>query len=405
MNITSEEKNIDRSKLNIGVELECMIVHANTLEDISPVEAQKVFADLEQDHAWLHRLSPVKQEISGVRKRIEGIPVEIKMDMSYAIFEVTTIEPVPSLELLEKIHVSALGELREVLRENGLMIWPLGVAPASNGLLRLPFKTKTNVIDDPYYSIILRVEDMDRFFHITSHQMSLDIPIDKVIPMVNALFKNLGSMIKRFANSPVYANGMLYKEGRYYWWLESNSHEGKPIYTARRHDFPQKEFTNYDDFFAWTFSGYGFVIRNGWTYTFKDTATTIAQFLKEKKAIALDPDGKEVKVTLQKEDIPIFMRSFWIDFKPHFELDDTFTLDEFLTAYEGGTLTDFMLKHLEHAYIECRPCAPHFENNAMDIPRYFYDIFSRYDTYIKESEKIRWEQAREERDRAIGYIQ
>lgn len=93
-----------------------------------------------------------------------------------------------------------------------------------------------------------------------------------------------------------------------------------------------------------------------------------------------------------------------LDFKPHFDFKKRFTLDDFLQEYTNGTLDDFFESYCTHAWIEIRPCSPHFEENAMLIPRYFYDIFSHLDQYITDSKKISWSEARRSRDKAIGYF-
>ncbi len=244
---------------------------------------------------------------------------------------------------------------------------------------------------------------MPRFCRIASHQISIDVPLQKMLPAINALYRNLGNIIEKFANSPLHVNDTYYKEGRYYFWNESSDwvkddarygHGAAPR-------FPKTPCTNWQEYYAWAWQGtYLFVMRDGEPHTFKDLTMSAERFLRDKKAAVLSPRGEEKEVALEHDDIEIFFKISWPDFKPHFDLTD-YMLDEFLAFWENKNMDGFFEKFCAHAYIEIRPCSPHFENSAMDIPKYFYDIFSNLDEYIKKSESIDWESARAARDKAI----
>lgn len=406
MSFEKIKKKIDYSKTNIGVELECFIIDIDTLENISLPETQKIFATLEQKYGWVPKKAPTNEEIHSVSKVMGNYPMVIKLDVTYSIFEIMTLYPVPSLEILEDLHKKTFFDLRWALKENNLMIWPFGVAPASTFLLKLPRKTKVEIINDMFYRLMTKFDDVDRFAHMTSHQMNIDVPFKKMLPFINALYKNLGKIIEKFANSSVYANGILYKEGRYYWWNDSNPNLQTEDYIyGQTHIFPPEEFRSWNHFFDWNFKGWPFVIRNGWPYcATPDFFVSTHKFIKEGKMKVLDENGKKVEVNFEKGDIEDLLKMSWIDFRPHFDFDQSYTLEEFLEYYNRKDLDGFFQKYCKHSWLEIRPCSPHFEENAMVIPRYFYDIVKNIDQYIKDSKKISWEEARISRDKAIGYI-
>jgi hypothetical protein len=407
MDLEKINKKIDYTKTNIGLEIECLIVSVDELETAGVSESQKVFSTLINKYGWKTRKASPKKEIHSVDKEIEGRTVKIMLDVTYSIFEITTLEPVENLETLEKIQKEYLLELREVLKENNLMIWPFGVAPASTFLLKTTKPTKENILDDDFYKPVNKIDYLARLCHITSHQVNIDIPLEKMLPAINAFYKNLGTIIEKFANSAVYTNGMLYKEGRYYWWLDSFPN----LRRWRIPTFPEKEFSSWSEFYGWIFEGLGMVVRNNMPMAFKGGSVyekgelaNIKKILKEKNFTGIDPEGKEMPVSLEKADIEFLLKQSWIDFKPHFDFDQSYTLEEFLKYYEENNLDGFFQKYCKHCWLEIRPCSPHFEENAMVIPRYFYNIVKNIDQYIAEAKKISWEDARISRDKAIGYI-
>lgn len=161
---------------------------------------------------------------------------------------------------------------------------------------------------------------------------------------------------------------------------------------------------SFSDFFAWAWqAGNAFVVREGIPFMFTDNTLSRHDFLLRRKTEALNLKNEPVEVSLEKEDIALFLESYWLDFKAHFDFDESYTLEEFLGYFEAKNLDGFFEKYAKHAWIEIRACAPHFENNAMDIPRYFYEIFLDLDTYIEASKKISWKEALVSRRRAIGY--
>ncbi len=402
MNPVKDTKTIDYSKLNIGTELECYLVHADSFQEITRAETQLLFDELAV-LGWKPVKRAVGAEIHAATKILAGFETEIKVDLCYAIFEIASRLPVASLATLEKIHAQSLFELRHVLAKHNMLIWPFGVAPASSNLFRLPFTSREELIDDAFYKPLRRIETQERLCHITSHQVNIDVPVPKVMATVNALYKNLGNIINRFANSPLFVNSKFYKEGRFYFWNDC-----LPILNTPRHRFgakpvfPPREFKNLHDFYSWNWQGeFLFVIRDGLLHTFKDVTTTPAQFFAARRGIVVTPDGDEKEVTLNKDDIELLFEMNWLDFKPHFDFDDAFTVDEFLAFLNFTDIDGFIAKHVTHAYLEIRPCSPHLENNAMDIPRYFYNIFSNLDAYIARAAQIDWEEARAARDRAL----
>jgi len=402
MNPKKQVKNIDKSKLNVGVELECFLVHSDSLKEISRAESQTVFQALIDKFNWQAVMAPHINEIHGAEKKIDGRAVLIKIDLAYPIFEITNTEPAPDLETLETVNSQALKELRAVLKELGFTIWPHGVAPASSNLHNMPFKHGEEIIDDLIYKPMGRLESLPRFCHMTSEQVSLDIPLDKLIPTVNALFKNLGSIINKFANSPLLVKGKKYKEGRYYFWNDIEPILKTIRFTRHEPFFPEKPFASIQDYYNRMWTGeFIFILRNGKTHTFKDLSVSAHRFFKEQKGIAITPEGEELEVQLEKEDINTVLATGWLDFKPHFDLDDNFTLEDFLGFYERKDLDGFFKKFSKHNYLEIRPCSPHYENNAMDIPKYFYNIFQNLDEYIEKAEKINWEKAREAREKSL----
>ena len=405
MDNKKEAKIIDYSKINIGVELECFILKEDSFENASKEDSQKIFKTLIKKFGWEIKKNH-DDEIQAVTKKIDIYPVDIKLDLSYAIFEIAGAVPAPNLETLEKLNEAALDDLRLSLNENGLMIWPFGVAPASTGFLKTLSKTKEEIVNDGFYSLIQKYDNMLRLCHITSHQVNIDIAFPKLLPAINAFYKNLGNIIEKFATCAVYADNMLYKEGRYYWWLDAGSRLKK----WRIPTFPEKEFQTWNDFYTWIFNGSGILIRNNIPYGFKNgTAydnghTNIHDLLKERKIAGIDPDGNDIELKLQKEDIDLLIHMNWLDFKPHFDLDLSYTLEEFLNYYDKKDMDGFLEKYCQHCWLEIRPCSPHLEENAMVLPRYFYDIVMNLDRYIEGAKKISWEEARIARDRAIGYI-
>lgn len=80
MHIGTIEKKIDYSKTNIGVELECFLVHQDSLREISRPESQKIFQQLIDQQGWNAQPS-FSGEIHSVTKKIAGETMEIKLDV------------------------------------------------------------------------------------------------------------------------------------------------------------------------------------------------------------------------------------------------------------------------------------------------------------------------------------
>lgn len=403
MNINKTEKNLDLSKINIGTEIECFIIHSDTFRLINKDESQELMKSL-VDLGWVPEVKLHNNEIHQVTKQISQKLYCIKLDLSYAIFELAS-SPVGSLEELEALHKKVFAEFRTALKKHDFTIWPFGVAPSSNNLLKLPFKTDEIITDDNFYAVFIAIKNMTRLCHITSEQVSIDVPLKKIIPAINSLYKNLGEFIKKFANSPVLANGILYNEGRFYYWNDCDPKMTGPKYLNGVNPiFPKKPFKNLDDYFTrlWH-SEYIWVKRNGFPHIFVDKKMTPHKWFKEKKGIAINENKEKVIIEFQKEDIELMFMMHWIDFKPHFDFNQSYTAEDFFRYYSRHDLDGFFKKYCRHSWIEIRPCSSHIENNAMDIPRYFYEIISNLDKFIKKSENISWNQARKARDKAVGY--
>jgi hypothetical protein len=405
MNIKKVEKNIDYSKINIGTELECLVVKRNDFKTIQKHESQKVFFSLVKKFGWKINESNEKKEVLEVIKKMNGYNMGIKLDVTYTIFEIFNPVPVDSLETLEKLQSQTLLEFRSVLKDYDFLIWPFGVAPDSSRLLHPPHISIKEIINDRFYQTMNKFDYIFRLGNITSHQVNIDIPFSKLLPAMNAFFKNDGKIIEKFANSGVYANGIMYKEGRYFWWLDCLPqlktrtwvHGQIPV-------FPEKEFQTWNDFYNWVFKGSLYVLRDGWPHIFRDDSTfTFHEFIKKRKGVIFDKDDNEIETTLIKDDIEFLFAQTWIDFKPHFDFDQSYTLEEFLDYYDKNNLDGFLDKYVKHCWLEIRPCSPHFEENAMVLPKYFYDIVLNLDKYIKDTKKISWEEAKIARDKAIGY--
>lgn len=407
MNIEKREKDIDRSRLNVGTEIECIIVDPQSLMLITPEVSQRLFVAHAERNGWNIFCAPHNNEAQEAVKEIHGKPYIMGYDASYALFEFAS-PPVGSLQELEELQAIVLSEFLETLKDEQLLLWPFEVAPRSTGLFNhLGGEERTDLVQDNLSNILTRAELMDRFCYIASEQVSLDVPIEKMIPMVNALFKNVGTYISRFSTAPVFANGKKWNAGRYY-WLNDCSPE---LYSDRymygvKAVYPPHEFINFTDYYFWLWNSTNtFVIRNGspWVFVHGENEVSLHDFLRTGKAKAWNLEKEVVDVQLEKQDIEFLFLANWMDFKPHYDFDQSYTVEEFLEYYQQKNLEGFFQKYCQHAWIEVRPCAAHYENNAMDVPRYFYEIFSDIDAFLKKSQSISWEEGRRARDAAIGY--
>lgn len=406
MNIKGAKKKIDKTKLNIGTELEFLIIDPETLQLINRKQSQELFIYYAENNGWKIERQEHNNEAQEAYKKIQGQPYVMKYDVSYGLFEFAS-PPVDSLKLLEKMHQGVIDSFLKAVREKGLVYWPLEVSPCASGLFNLPNKERFDVISDRLYSIFQRQRNMTRICCIASHQASIDIALNKIIPAVNALYKNLGYIISKFSNAPVIADGKFYPVGRYYWL-----NHGAPGLDSDKYNYgvrtvwPEREFENLTDYYFYIWQSKNvFAIRDGVPNIVMDQNVSMHDFIQTGTVEAVDPDGKAITLKLQKEDIPLLLNAFWWEFKPHYDFDNSFTLEEFIKYYKDQDLDGFLQKYTTHTWIEIRPCAPHVENNAMDIPRYFYDIFQNIDHYIEESKNITWAQAKQKRDYAVQPIE
>ena len=404
MEIVKEKKKIDYSKVNIGTELECFIIERDSFANISKNQSQEVFQTLIKKYGWSGREIASLGEIQKIEKNIFSYPVKIVFDTTYSLFEIVTTNPAPSLDVLEKLHEISLSDLRQALHEHNLIIWPFGVAPASTGLLKLPQNTQEEIINDRFYYTIRKLCCIDRFAHMISHQVNIDIPFPKMLPAINAFYKNLAPIIEKFANAAVFFNQKLYKEGRYYWWSDAYPQlkdKRRGFYT---HEFPPQEYKTWNDFLQWVFYHNILIFRNNDTYVPVEKYFSFHKFLKKGKAQFKNKDGNLIETGVTKEDLENFFLQINIEFAPHFDFNSDYKIDDFLGYYRNNDLDNFFNKHCRHCWLEIRPCSPHLEENAMVLPRYFYDIVMNLDRYIEDAKKISWGEAKITRDRAIGYI-
>jgi hypothetical protein len=403
MEIVREKKNIDYSKINIGTELECFIIERDSFANISREQSQKVFKTLIKKYGWSGKKIFGLNEIQRIEKSFFNQPIKIVFDTSYSLFEIVIINPVSSLEVLEKLHKGSLFDLRQALNEHDFIIWPFGVLPASTGLFRLPQKTREEIVNDRFYDAIREICCISRFSHMASHQANIDIPFSKMLPAINAFFKNSAKIFEKFANSAAFFNQKLYKEGRYYWWKDAypqlrDSKRG--FYT---HEFPPKEYTTWNDLLKWLFKHNLYIFRNNDTYVPTEKYFNFHKFLRKGKARFKNKDGKIIETNVTKEDLENFFLQINIELSPHFDLKSDCTIEDFLKYYRDKDLDSFFSKYVQHSWLEFRQCSTHFEENAMSVPRYFYDIVINLDKYIKDSKKISWKEAKIARDKAIGY--
>ncbi len=402
MNIGSTKKKIDKTKLNIGTELEFLVLEPNTLRIVNREQSQELFVYYAEKEGWDISRKAHNNEAQEAYKEFDGRQYVMKYDVSYGLFEFAS-PPVDSLSKLENMHATIIDSFITAVSEKGLIFWPLEVTPIASGLFNLPHQERFEIIDDQLYSIFQKQRNMTRICCIASHQVSLDIPVQKVIPTINALYKHLGEFIATFSTAPAIVDSKFYPSARYYWLNHSSPELDSDKYNyGVRTVFPPKEFESLTDyyFFIWK-SKNVFVIREGVPYILPDKNLSMHDFIKAGKGEALNLDEKPVTVELQAEDVPLLLNAFWWEFKPHYDFDTSFTIEDFLEYYNKKDIDGFLQKYATHAWIEIRPCAPHFENNAMDISKYFYEIFSNIDDFIEESKSITWEQAKKERDRAV----
>ena len=111
--------------------------------------------------------------------------------------------------------------------------------------------------------------------------------------------------------------------------------------------------------------------------------------------------GTTFKTSFQKEDIPILLKSHFLDFKPHFYLDDSYTAHEFAQSFFDKKLDTFFKKHCIHSYVEWRCFDPHWEENGMVLARYVMNIVENIDVYIKNSNHLDWQESKRAAKAAI----
>ncbi len=389
--------------LHIGTELECLVLNRKTLLPIDRNVSSKIFKKLIADFGYENVPKSWSKSICMVTKKIKNVKVFIQLESTYAMFEITTC-PIKSASTLRSVHKTTLSDFRKCIHALDGFIWPYGVAPYATNMLRLAAPIVPDVIENQHTKQSARIEDLHRLAYICAHQVNLDISLEKSIPTINALYKHLGEIIDTFANAKVYANGMLYNEGRYYWWTDCDPIFSNKVFTSGRvHSFPPHQFSSLQEYVSYIFQGFGYVIREKKKYLFKDIHQSIDSFIKKRSAIVIDENNHEKSIRLEPQDISLFLHLCWLDFKLHFVMDDIFTADGFVEAYTTKKLDAFFKKHCLHTWVEVRPCSVHFENDAMDIPLYFLNIFNNIDTFIDASHNISWAEARHKRDKAIGY--
>lgn len=414
MNTEKIEKYKDSSKLNVGVELEFYLVYIHNLLTVSAQDMQKIFEFFVDDFGWepkyyeseeVKKVNNSKKEIIRVSKKIEGELFYCEPEIVVSMLEARTFSPVSDLVKLERIHKEFLENLNFALRKIGAMIWPFAVAPAFSGLYKIP-KISSEYSKIPTYQVIGNIEDKERYAHIASNQVNIDCPFEKIIPAINALYKNLGKFVRKWANGPAFFDGKLYRRGRDYWLLDFPANPAAMY--GLRPSFPDQEFGSLQDYFERIFEVCILMVeRDGESHSFVDTSMTPNRFFELGEAMAVDRFGKEQMVKFLPKDLGMILACNWLDFKPHFDLKEEFLeigevgVKEFLAAYRSKNLDYFLKKNSKNWWLEIRCCDAQFANSCMDIPRYFYEIFSDLDRFIEESSGISWEDFRKDWEESL----
>lgn len=386
-------------KPRIGFEFECYIIHSNNLKEVSRSDVAKIFKRL-KDEGWTVG-SSFRGEVHEVVKKYNKTTASISLDLSYPIFEIKPMAPLNSIIELEQFIVKVFREFRGVLFALGFEIWHFGIPPASSNLYNLDFKTSENLVRDRFYELRISYEEHARFHHMVSHQISIDVSYDKIIPLINSLYKNLGYVVNKYANSPLRIADKFYKEGRYYYWQEYSKTSSNPRFKDVLPGFPEKPFESIDQYYrkSWE-SPYFFLLRSGRFLLPHNKMQSIGDFIRRGECEVIKND-KIIIAKLEKSDLVIFLKMLWPDFKLHFNLKQNYTIEEFKKYYKAFDLDAFFAKYAASSYIEIRPCSPRYENNSMDIPKYFYSIFLKPDVFIEQMKYKHWEEAKVEFEQAL----
>lgn len=391
--------------LSIWQEIECYIVSWDSLVEMSRKETQAVFIEMKNVFGRDFILSDYdNKEIHWVKKTFWDHTVEIGFDSSYAIFEIRTPTPFSNLDAMRKVNKLVLGEFNQILHKFWFIIWPFWIAPAWMNLFNLPFKPRGEIVENMSF-----INYTKRFWgqarlqlssYITSCQVSIDIPIENTISMINSLYKISFKIIEKFWNSPFFIDKNLYREGRMWFWEKANKlcHVSESI-------FPDEPFFSIQDLLEKlrktpniSFS------RDRNVFSAKNKNLTTLDLVGKKKIDVIDFYGKETTLELTSTDICSFLNDLnHLNFKPHFNLNN-FSVESFWDFFQKRNIDWFLKKNIKNTYIEIRCCSPHFENDAMNIPIYFYKIFQKHEEFIEKTKKISRNEAKKKYNKSLFFL-
>ena len=167
-----------------------MLVYQNNLKHIKAADIYQVLDFLEERYQWKKTLDPKFKLPYKVTKSFYNIPIDIERQSGVTL-EILSHLPSPNLQELEQLNTAILKEFQEAISNFGLMIWPLGVPPEFNGILDFPNSIAIDISKNPDY-LFQSIESVKRYTYMMSHQVNIDVPLEKIIALINALYKKLG---------------------------------------------------------------------------------------------------------------------------------------------------------------------------------------------------------------------
>lgn len=385
---------MDNSKPCIGLEIEGFVLDQNTLQEIWSSKVQEVFLSFLDN--WRQKEDTYEGEIQWVSKEIFWYLTDISLDWGYHILEISTRLPLSSLEELQEHTTLVLDLLRWVLFSHWLIYRNQWSLPSANWLYRTPLPPKNEKRKWKNSRLYNQIWRSDIQWYMTSHQVNIDIKREKLIPMLNALYLDSAKTVWRFANSPALIDGILYKEARDYY----RKHMSHTPWENRLPTFPDSPYDSINDLIHRQFlSTQYFLQREGIYYIKKDRTITKHDFIINWKADFLSQEKTQHTFSLTKEDINPLLHINRDAYKVHRKLDDNRTITDFTDAYKNNTLDTFFEEHSKSVYIEIRNCSPSYIYNAMEIPTYFYWLFTNIDEFIDSKKDSDREEAKLTREK------
>ena len=403
MNIDRVEKNLNPSVLHIGMEWELYGVYKNSLDPVCCADMTQVYTYLSEALGWTIK-GKRKEGMYWVQKEMEGVVMDLQDEVVRNMMELGTLTPVGDLNLLRKLFRLSLGDINEALETVGAVLWDQATSPQGDGFHpELTKKADFSLVR--HYASVSRIEDLDRYTHTCAAQPNIDCPFEYLVPMLNALYVNTPSYWAQFANGTCRQNGKEYICGRAYWLVESSDKYGKHGFGIRP-AFPDKPFENLQDFYHRMWQNiYPLLRRNGEILTPVDIGLSVHDYLLSPEGVEfIDRFGNISTPTLEVGDIVLQVSCGWIDVKPHIDLRDGYTLDEFLTSYREGELDAFFKKYQEWSWIEVRCCDMDYAEDGMKAGDFFYEVFKNHERFICESQSLDWNKSKEGFDQEIRLI-